>query len=748
MPSRLRLSHLFRLELLACVGLLTAACDRQSSPATKVQSSGVAEAPATDDKATDAKATDISTNSYPTARKSDHTDDYHGTKVADPYRWLEDPDSAESRAWIAAENKLTTGFLAEIPQREAIRKRLTKLWDYEKFGVPTLRGEKIFYTHNDGLQNQSVLYTAESLGGPPRELLDPNTLSKDGTVALSGMAISDDGKLLAYGLATAGSDWQEWRVRDVATAKDLSDHLKWIKFSGASWTPDNKGFFYSRYAEPKEKSELTGVNYFQKLYYHKIGTPQSEDRLVYERPDEKEWSFDGTVSEDGHWLVIQIRRGTGEKNQIFYLDLTKPDAKVVELVTGFDAAYTFVGNEGGVFWLHTDSDAERYRLIAVDTAAPDRKQWKEVIPQAEAVLQEVGVVGDRFLANYLIDAHSQAKVFDLTGHFERDLTLPGLGTVLQVSGRREDKDAFYAFASFTSPPSIYRYRMADGETSIFRQPKVDFDPANFETKQIFYKSKDGTRVPMFLVFKKGLSLDGDNPTLLYGYGGFNNPLPPAFSASRIAWLEMGGVYAQANLRGGGEYGRAWHEAGTRERKQNVFDDFIAAAEWLISERYTSTKRLAITGRSNGGLLVGAALTQRPDLFGAALPAVGVMDMLRFHKFTIGWAWVDDYGSSDNAEDFKFLRAYSPLHNIKPGVKYPATLITTADHDDRVVPGHSFKFAATLQAAQAGPAPILIRIETSAGHGAGTPTAKLIDEVADTYAFLVKALGMPGIGSSE
>jgi len=739
MPVRDTIRFISYVLLLACGCLLAPACDRQSSPPAANQLTAAPQS--ADAIATIQASAAMPSPSYPAARRSDHTDDYHGTQVADPYRWLEDPDSLESRDWIAAQNKLTFAYLAKIPQRDAIRKRLTTLWDYEKFGVPATRGGRIFYTRNNGLQNQSVLYTADSLDGQSRELLDPNALSKDGTVALSGMAISDDGKLLAYGLATAGSDWQEWRVRDVETTKDLSDHLRWIKFSSASWTADNRGFFYSRYDEPKEKAELTGVNYYQKLYYHHLGTPQSEDRLVYERADEKEWGFQGTVSEDDHWLVINVTQGTGERNQIFYLDLTRPDAKVVELITGFDAAYNFVGNEGGAFWLLTDSGAERYRLIAVDTAAPARENWKEVIPHAEAVLQEVGVVGDRFLATYLVDAHSRAKVFDLTGRFEREIALPSLGAVSQLAGRRQDQDAYFAFAGFTTPSTIHRYRVADGETTIFRQPKVAFDPDHYETKQIFYTSKDGTRVPMFLVHKKGLTPDGNNPTLLYGYGGFNIPLPPTFSAARIAWLEMGGVYAQANLRGGGEYGREWHEAGTRQRKQNVFDDFLAAAQWLIDNRYTSPKRLAITGRSNGGLLVGAALTQRPDLFGAALPAVGVMDMLRFHKFTIGWAWVDDYGSADNAEDFRRLRAYSPLHNIKSGVSYPATLITTADHDDRVVPGHSFKFAATLQAAQAGPAPILIRIETSAGHGAGTPTLKLIDEVADSYAFLVKALGM-------
>jgi prolyl oligopeptidase len=678
---------------------------------------------------------------YPKPRKSDQVDDYHGTKVPDPYRWLENPDSDETRAWIEAQNKLTFNFLEKIPERKKIEERLTKLWNYEKYSSPFKEGGRYFYFKNDGLQNQSVLYTTNSLTAQPRVLFDPNTLSKDGTVALSGMAISHDGRHLAYGLSSSGSDWMEWKVREVETGKDLSDDLKWVKFSGASWTKDNKGFFYSRYDEPNEKTKLEDANYFQKLYYHRMGTPQSEDILIYERKDQKEWGFGGEVTEDGHYLIVSVWQGTDPKNRIFFKELQKSEAKVVELIPERDAAYSFIGNEGPLFWFRTDLDASRGRIIAIDTRTPDRKNWKEIIPQATETLDGASLVGDHFIASYLKDARTQIKLFDLEGKFVREVELPGIGTAAGFGGKRKDTETFYAFTGFTAPTTIYRYDIKTGKSTIYRQPKVDFKPGDYETKQVFYQSKDGTRVPMFITHKKGLKLDGTNPTYLYGYGGFSVSLTPAFSIANLVWMEMGGVYAQPNLRGGGEYGEEWHLSGTKGKKQNVFDDFIAAAEWLIANKYTSTPKLAIGGGSNGGLLVGACLTQRPDLFGAAVPQVGVMDMLRFQKFTIGWAWVSDYGSSDNAEDFKALYAYSPLHNIKPGTHYPATFITTADHDDRVVPAHSFKFAATLQAAQAGPAPILIRIETKAGHGAGKPTAKVIEEIADRWGFLTAVLKM-------
>ena len=676
---------------------------------------------------------------YPVARKTDQTDDYHGVKVADPYRWLEDDNSAETKAWVEAQNKVTFGYLAKIPERSAIKERLTKLWNYERYGVPFKQGGRYFYAKNDGLQNQSVLYTMASLDASPELLLDPNKLSPDGTVALGGYAISDDGNLMAYGLSSAGSDWQEWKVRDVRTAQDLPDHINWVKFSGASWTKDGKGFFYSRYDEPTEQTKLTKANYFHKLYYHRLGTPQSEDRLVYHRPDHKDWNFGGGVTDDGHYLVISASQGTDPKNRVLYQDLQQPDAPVVELLMDFDADYTFIDNDGPVFWFSTDLNAPRHRVIAIDITKPARENWREIIPQASETLTSVGAVNNQFVCVYLKDAHSQVKVFGLDGAFAREVTLPGIGSAGGFGGKRTDTETFYSFTSFTSPGNIFRYDMKTATSAVYRQPKVAFNPDDYETRQVFYASKDGTRVPMFITHKKGLKLDGKNSTLLYGYGGFNISLTPSFSVANLAWMEMGGVYALPNLRGGGEYGEEWHQAGTKLKKQNVFDDFIAAAEWLIANKYTSARKLAISGGSNGGLLVGACLTQRPDLFGATLPAVGVMDMLRFHKFTIGWAWTSDYGSSEEADQFKALRAYSPLHNIRPGTKYPPTLITTADHDDRVVPAHSFKFAAALQAAQAGRAPTLIRVETRAGHGAGKPTTKLIEEAADKLAFLVHEL---------
>ncbi|MBL8171423.1 MAG: S9 family peptidase [Acidobacteria bacterium] len=676
---------------------------------------------------------------YPVAKTVNQVDDYHGVKVADPYRWLEDPDAADTRAWIEAENKLTFDFLEQIPQRKQIKERLTTLWNYEKYSPPFKEGNQYFYFKNDGLQNQDVLYTLASLEAAPRVLLDPNKLSADGTVALSGLAISHDGKYLAYSLSSSGSDWQEWHVREIATGRDLSDVIKWSKFSGAAWTKDGQGFFYSRYDEPNEKTKHEDVNYFQKLYYHRLGAAQAEDVLIYERRDQKEWGYSGDVSDDGRYLIINIWVGTDQRNRLFYKDLTDKNAKVIELISELEAAYNFIDNDGPVFWLRTDLNAPRGRVIAIDTRQPARTQWKELIPQVAETLEGVNIVGQHFAASYLKDAHTQIKLFDLQGKFVREVSLPGLGTASGFGGKRSDTETFYSFTSFTTPATIYRYDLASGKNTLYRQPKVGFNPNDYETRQVFYASKDGTRVPMFITHKKGLKLNGQNPTLLYGYGGFSVSLTPAFSIRNLVWMEMGGVYAQPSLRGGAEYGEEWHQAGMKLKKQNVFDDFIAAAEWLIANKYTSTPKLAIHGGSNGGLLVGACMTQRPDLFGAALPAVGVMDMLRFHKFTIGWAWTSDYGSPDNADEFKALYAYSPLHNLKPGTKYPPTMVTTADHDDRVVPAHSFKFAAALQAAQAGEAPVLIRIETKAGHGAGKPTAKIIEEVADEWGFLMRVL---------
>jgi prolyl oligopeptidase len=678
---------------------------------------------------------------YPASKKVDQQDNYHGTMVADPYRWLEDANSDETKAWVVEQNKVTQSWLAQIPEREAIKARLTKLWNYERYGVPSKKGGRYFYSRNDGLQNQSVLYTAKTLSETPRVLLDPNTLAADGTVALAGTAVSPNGKFLAYSTAASGSDWNEIKVRDIATGKDLADHIKWVKFSNTAWAADGAGFYYSRYDEPTEESKLAGVNYFQKVYFHKLGTEQSADALVYHRPDQKEWGFGAEVTDDGRYLVINGSHGTEAKNRVFIKDLKAKDAQVVGLLEAFDASYNFIDNEGPVFYFLTDKNALRSRIIAIDIRKPAIENWKEIVPETQQTLAGASIVNKQLVLNYLSDAHSAVKVFDLKGKLVRDIALPGLGTASGFGGKATDTETFYSYTSFTTPTTIYRLDLKSGKSSIYRQPKVDFDPSAFDTRQEFFTSKDGTKVPMFIVSKKGMKLDGSNPTYLYGYGGFNISLTPSFSVANLAWVEMGGVYVVANLRGGGEYGEAWHKAGTKLQKQNVFDDFIGAAEWLVANKVTSPARLSIGGGSNGGLLVGAAMTQRPDLFGAAVPAVGVMDMLRFQKFTIGWAWASDYGSSDNAEEFKALVKYSPLHNLKQGGCYPATMVMTADHDDRVVPAHSFKFAAAAQAAQAGAAPILIRIDSKAGHGAGKPTTKQIEEVADRWGFLTRALDM-------
>src|SRR3989454_409254 len=682
---------------------------------------------------------------YPAARKSDVVDDYHGTRVPDPYRWLEDPDSPESRAWIEAQNRLTAAYLAEIPARDTIRQRLTKLWNYPKYGAPCRKAGRYFFLKNDGLQNQSVLYKQASLEATPETLLDPNVLSEDGTVALSTLAVSDNGRLLAYGTAASGSDWEEFRVRDVVAARDLPDHLKWIKFSGASWTKDGAGFFYSRYPEPTDKA-LTDVNRFQRLYYHRLGTDQAQDLLVYERPDQPDWGMNAEVTDDGRHAVLTVWLGTDRRNRVYFRDLKDPrhpkiTGEVVRLLDDFDASYAFVGNDGPVFYFLTDLDAPRKRVIAIDTRHAERARWREIIPQSADVLEGIQIIHDTFVAQYMHDASSRLRLFALDGRPVKELELPTLGSIGGISGERKDDEMFYAFTSFLYPTTIFRYDFKTGASSVFKAPTIDFDPSGYEPKQVFYASKDGTRVPMFITHKKGLRLDGSNPTYLYGYGGFDISLTPNFSVNTLVWMEMGGVFAQPNLRGGGEYGQEWHLAGSKLKKQNVFDDFIAAAEWLIANKYTSSSRLAIGGGSNGGLLVGACLAQRPELFRATLPAVGVMDMLRFHKIPPGRAWTSDYGSPDNAEEFRALLAYSPYHNLKRGTAYPATLVTTADHDDRVVPAHSFKFAAALQATQLGNAPTLIRIETKAGHGAGKPTTKLIEESADRWAFLVRELGM-------
>ena len=688
---------------------------------------------------------DAQTCPVPAAKTVDVVDDYHGTRVADPYRWLEDVDAEDTKAWVEAQNCLAYGFLEKIPERKAIEARLTKVWDYPKFGVPYKEGGRYFFSKNDGLQNQSVLYTMRALADAPAVLLDPNTLSEDGTVALSATAVSPDGKYLAYATSASGSDWQEFHVRDIATGKDLPDHVRWVKFSGASWTKDGKGFFYSRYDEPAGNA-LQSVNKNQKLYYHVVGTDQVQDRLIFEQPEHPDRGVGAGVSEDGRYAVLVVWLGTDRRNRIYYKDLGDPmapnlDAPVVKLLDEFDAGYNPIGNDGPVLYLWTDLDAPRGRLIAIDTRRPERSAWRTIIRQGKDVLTGVSLINGMFVAEYLEDAHSALRLFAKDGTPRGDIALPTLGSVGGISGKPDDAEMFFAFTSHLYPTTIYRRDMASGVTEVFQSPTLDFDVSAYETRQVFYTSRDGTRVPMFITHKKGIPRDGSNPTYLYAYGGFNISLTPGFSPAVLPWLEMGGVYAVPNLRGGAEYGEEWHEAGMHEKKQNVFDDFVAAAEYLIAEKYTSTPKLAIAGGSNGGLLVGAVMTQRPDLFGAALPAVGVMDMLRFHKFTIGWAWVTEYGSADSVHQFPYLYKYSPYHNLKPGTAYPATMVTTADHDDRVVPGHSFKFGARLQAAQAGPAPVLIRIETKAGHGAGKPTSKIIEEQADQWAFLVEVLGM-------
>ncbi|HLW66977.1 MAG TPA: prolyl oligopeptidase family serine peptidase [Gemmataceae bacterium] len=683
---------------------------------------------------------------YPQTRRINHVDTYHGTKVADPYRWLEEDVRKDDdvRKWVEAENKVTFAYLEQIPEREAIKKRLTELWNYERYSTPSKAAGRYFYSKNDGLQNQSVVYVREGLNGKPRVLLDPNRMSKDGTVALSGMNESDDGRFLAYGVAEAGSDWQTWKILDVASGKPLADEIRWIKYGSGVWSKDGKGIFYVRYPQPRPGEEFQNLTFNMMVYYHRVGTAQSEDVLVYKRPDQPEWGFSPGMTDDGRYLIITVHKGTDARYRILYKDLSEPFGTFIDLVDDFDNEYSFIDNDGPIFWFKTDFKAPRGRVIAIDIRRPERSNWKEIVPEAKDNLQHVSLVGNQFIAHYLKDAHSQVKFFAPDGTFLRELHTPGLGSVSGFGGKRTDTETFFTFSSFAAPPQVHRYDLLTGKmTSVFGAPKVKFNPDDYEVHQEFYPSRDGTKIPLFITAKRGLKLDGSNPLLLYGYGGFDIPIVPDFRPERIAWLEMGGVYAQANLRGGGEYGQEWHKAGTKHQKQNVFDDFIAAAEYLIKERYTSKEKLAIQGRSNGGLLVGACMTQRPDLYGACLPGVGVMDMLRFHKFTAGRFWTDDYGSSDDPQGFLSLYTYSPYHALlRHGPqKYPATLVTTADTDDRVVPGHSFKFAAALQANQAGSAPVLIRIETRAGHGAGKPTGKRIEEVSDEWAFLVKNLKM-------
>jgi prolyl oligopeptidase len=681
---------------------------------------------------------------YPATKRGDQVDIYHGTKVADPYRWLEADvrDSKDVADWVAAENKVTFAYLSAIPEREAIKKRVTDLWNYEKLTPPFRAGPRYVFTKNNGLQNQAVYYTLETLDAEPKLLLDPNMWSKDGTVALALKAFTRDGKLMAYAVSEAGSDWHTWKVLDVESRKNLDDEVRWSKFSMAAWTKDNKGFFYSRFPEAKPGEKFQGLPLNMKLFYHRLGTPQADDTLVYERPDQPTWTVYGMVTDDGRYLVIEIGDGTtSRKTRVLYKDLADPAAKPVALIDDFDAVNDVIGNEGTTLYVRTDRDAPRGRIIGIDLREPAREHWQTVMPQGKATLELAHFVGGRLICEYLKDARSLVKLYKSDGTLVRELSLPGIGSARGFVGRSEDTDTFYTFDSFNSPGRIYRLDLATAESKLFREPKVRFNPDDYEVTQIFYRSADGTMIPMFISHKRGLKHDGSTPTLLYGYGGFNISMTPKFSVGDLAWMEMGGIYAVANIRGGGEYGREWHRAATRLNRPRAYEDFIAAAETLIKAGYTRPDKLAIHGHSNGGLLVGAVMCKRPDLFGATLPGVGVMDVLRFHKFTAGRFWVDDYGSSDNPEEFKVQLTYSPYHNLKEGVRYPATLVTTADHDDRVVPSHSFKFAAQLQHCQAGDAPVLIRIETRAGHGAGRPTAMVIEEVADQWAFLARNLKM-------
>jgi prolyl oligopeptidase len=681
---------------------------------------------------------------YPDTRREERVEKLHGVDVPDPYRWLEVDvrEAPDVRAWVEAEKKVTDAYLAAISERPGIQKRIKELWDYEKYTPPQKVARHYFFRKNDGLQNQSVLYVTDRLDGTPRVLIDPNSWSKDGTVALGPAdEPSPDGRYLAYAVSEAGSDWETIKVLDVATGKPLPEELKWVKFSSMAWTADGKGIFYSRYDEPKPGETFQSVNLNQKVFYHRVGTQQAEDVLVYKRPDHPDWGFQAAVTDDGRYLIITTWQGTDDRYRVTYRDLAEPFGMPVDLIDHFDHDFTFIDNEGPVFYFRTDDHAPNRRVIAIDTRKPDPQYWKEIIPETKEKLESVHMVGNQFICDYLKDAHTQVKLFTPDGALVRELDLPGIGTASGFSGKRTDTETFFLFSSYATPPSIYRLNLVTGKTDLWRSTKVKFNPADFEVRQVFVPSTDGTKVPMFITLKKGTHLDGSNPTLLYGYGGFNISLTPSFSASIAAWLDLGGVYAVANMRGGGEYGEAWHKAGTKLKKQNVFDDFIACAEYLIHEKYTSTEKLAIKGGSNGGLLIGAVMTQRPELFGACLPHVGVMDMLRFQKFTAGRFWVDDYGSADNADEFKALLKYSPYHNLKRGVKYPPTMVFTADTDDRVVPGHSFKFAAQLQYCQGCDSPVLARIETRAGHGAGKPTQKLIEELADEYAFLVKNLKM-------
>jgi prolyl oligopeptidase len=678
---------------------------------------------------------------YPETKKGEVVDDYFGTKVADPYRWLEDDNAPEVAAWVEAENKVTFGYLDKISYRPQLKGRLTKLLNYPKFGFPTRRGENFIFSKNDGLQNQSVQYIQKGLDGTPEVLLDPNKFSADGTSQLGGFSLSESGKYVAYGISEGGSDWRDFYVLDVVTRKALTDHLQWVKFSGASWIGD-QGFFYNRYPQPESGKKMAGKNDYQKIYYHKVGTPQSEDKLIYEDNEHPQRRQSVGVTEDQRFEILGVSDSSAGKrgNSVFFRELAQGDKPFTPIVAEIgDDSYGVIDDVKGKFLIETNHGAPNGKVVLYD---PQTKSWKDVLPERPEPLEITSTVGGKLFATYLKDVTTRAYVYSLDGKLENEIRLPGLGSAGGFGGRNDDKFVFYSFTSFNYPPTIFKYDIATKKSSVFRTVDIPgFKAPDYEVKQVFYNSKDGTRVPMFITYKKGLKLDGNNPTVLYGYGGFNITTNPGFSALRIALLEQGVVYASANMRGGGEYGEKWHEAGTKLKKQNVFDDFIAAAEYLIAQKYTNPGKLAIHGGSNGGLLVGACSNQRPELFKAVVEQAGVMDMLRFHKFTIGAAWISDYGSSEqNEAQFKALYAISPIHNVKSGTKYPATLITTADHDDRVVPAHNFKYAAALQAAQGGENPILIRIDTKSGHGASS-TTKTLEQQTDIYAFLFTNLGV-------
>jgi prolyl oligopeptidase len=675
---------------------------------------------------------------YPETAKSDVADVYFGEKVADPYRWLENDTSAATTAWVQAENKVTNAYLSKIPFRKALLKRLTDVANYEKIGTPFKKHGKYYFFKNDGLQNQSVMYVQDALTSEPRVFLDPNKLSSDGTVALTGVSFSNNGKYMAYTVSRSGSDWSEIYVIEVTTGKLLDDHTLWAKFSNASWQGD--GFYYSAYDAPVKGKEFSNVNENHKIYYHKLGTPQTEDKLIYQNTAYPKRFYSVSVNED-ETVMFLYESGDGRGNALYMKDLRKQDAPFVAMATDMNYQYSPLEVIGNKIYLSTNYEAPKSRVMVTELDKPALKDWTTLVPESEDVLSGAQVIGGKLFLTYDKDASNHAYVYGLDGKKIQEIKLPSLGSV-GFSGNKEDKECFFSFTSFTIPGATYRYDMDANTYQLFRAPKVDFNPDEFVTEQVFYPSKDGTKIPMFLTYKKGLKKDGKNPVFLYGYGGFNISLNPGFSSTRVPFLEDGGIYAQVNLRGGGEYGEDWHVAGTKMQKQNVFDDFITAAEYLIATKYTDKKKIAIVGGSNGGLLVGACMTQRPELFRVAIPQVGVMDMLRYHKFTIGWNWASDYGTSeDSKEMFEYLKGYSPLHNLKPGTKYPATLVTTADHDDRVVPAHSFKFAAMLQACNAGTNPTLIRIDSKAGHGAGKPMSKVLEEQADIYGFIMYNLGM-------